>query len=53
MKVTNVIQISVSVYFSEEEIIGYFTVKKCSELLSCEVVKCRHKFLTSKTRLNN
>lgn len=42
-------QIGVSGYFLAEEIEIYFEVKKCSEILSCEVVGSRNRFSTAKS----
>jgi len=38
MRVSNAIQIGISRYFLNEEIVNYLEVKKCSERLSCEAL---------------
>ncbi len=41
-------QVGVSGYFLAEEIVIYFEVKKCSEILSCAAVGSRNRFSTAK-----
>ncbi len=44
-------QVGVSGYFLAEEIVIYFEVKKCSEMLSCAAVGSRNRFSTAKSGL--
>ncbi len=46
-------QVGVSGYFLAEEIVIYFEVKKCSEILSCAAVGSRNRFSTAKSGLNH
>lgn len=52
VRVSNTIQLSVSGYFLDEEIVNYFDVKKCSEMLSGEAVGSRYRFYAAKSGLN-
>ena len=45
-------QISVPGYFLAEEIVNYFEVKKCSEMLSCAAFGSRNRFSIAKSGLN-
>ncbi len=52
MRVSNAMQIGVSGYFLAEEIVIYFKIKKCSEMLSCAAVGSRNRFSTAKSGFN-
>ncbi len=53
MRVSNTRQIGVSGYFVAEEIVIYFKIKKCSEMLSCAAVGSRNRFSTAKSGFKN
>jgi len=52
MRVSNAIQIGISGYFLDEEIVNYLGVKKCSERPGCEAVGSRNRFSITKSGLN-